>query len=356
MPPAIEASIKTKVIQQWLAGDARAKIAIDNNIGEGTVGSLVNYFKIGLDNSEFDSARELALQAKKQGLNLSELSSNFRLHNFIKKSGASENQIESFIANVSSSELPPEKVVEHVNQLYDISKSESLPLEQVSSYIKQKLEEKRKIEEEIKQANDVLQSKNVSIEAINEHIQLNEKLNEHELSMQDIDKLLNVLVNANECEFDAKKIVGKLKKIQRLEKKENRLKNHCEILSEQVKECNKVLPLAQKMVAMNIDIKQLLLFDTAVNQIAKQYNLPLSVAALRLFNDIRDYNKIGGLKKELDKLLTQVFTVKACCFRQNKAMMAMLNLQSRGITEERILYINNLLENNGYNIDMKSNS
>jgi hypothetical protein len=69
MPPAIEASIKTKVIQQWLAGDARAKIAIDNNIGEGTVGSLVNYFKIGLDNSEFDSARELALQAKKQGLN-----------------------------------------------------------------------------------------------------------------------------------------------------------------------------------------------------------------------------------------------------------------------------------------------
>ena len=34
---AIEASIKTKVIQQWLAGDSRAKIAIDNNIGEGTV-------------------------------------------------------------------------------------------------------------------------------------------------------------------------------------------------------------------------------------------------------------------------------------------------------------------------------
>ena len=37
MPPSIEVSIKTKVIQQWLAGDSRAKIAIDNNIGEGTV-------------------------------------------------------------------------------------------------------------------------------------------------------------------------------------------------------------------------------------------------------------------------------------------------------------------------------
>jgi hypothetical protein len=56
----------------------------------------------------------------------------------------------------------------------------------------------------------------------------------------------------------------------------------------------------------------------------KHYNLPLSVAALRLFNDIRDYNKIGGLKKELHKLMTQVFAVKKCCFRQNKSMMVLL--------------------------------
>ena len=69
MPASIESSIKKKVIQQWLPGDSRAKIAIDNNIGEGTVGSIVNYFKIGLDQSEFDSARELAIQAKKHGLN-----------------------------------------------------------------------------------------------------------------------------------------------------------------------------------------------------------------------------------------------------------------------------------------------
>jgi hypothetical protein len=49
MPYAIEASIKTKVIQQWLSVYSRPKIAIDNNIGEGTVGSIINYFKVGLD-------------------------------------------------------------------------------------------------------------------------------------------------------------------------------------------------------------------------------------------------------------------------------------------------------------------
>jgi hypothetical protein len=159
MPSAIEASIKTRVIRQWLAGDSRSKIAIDNDIGEGTVGSIVNYFKIGLDQSEFDAARELALQTKKQGLNLSDLASHFRLHNFIKTSGAAEEDIESFIANVSGSNPPPEKVVELVNQLFNISNIESIPLDQVSGYIKEKLAEKQKIDEAIKEADTILQSR-----------------------------------------------------------------------------------------------------------------------------------------------------------------------------------------------------
>jgi hypothetical protein len=78
MPAPIHEIVKRRVVQQWLSGEPRDKIAIDNNIGEGTVSGVVSDFKIGLDNSEFDSARELALEVKKQGLNLSELASNFR--------------------------------------------------------------------------------------------------------------------------------------------------------------------------------------------------------------------------------------------------------------------------------------
>jgi hypothetical protein len=196
MPAPIEASIKTRVIRQWLAGDSRSKIANDNNVGEGTVGSIINYFKVGLDAAEFDSARELALAAKKQGFNLSELASNFRLHNFIKTSVASEDQIESFISNISSTDMPPEKVIELVNQLHEISRGESISPDQIPNYIKQKLEEKQRIDEQIQQANDLLQSKNVTVEAIDEHINLNEELEKHGLSTGDIHKLLNVLSNA----------------------------------------------------------------------------------------------------------------------------------------------------------------
>jgi hypothetical protein len=97
--------------------------------------------------------------------------------------------------------------IEYVNQLYDISKSESLPLGEVQSYIKQKLDEKRKIDEEIQQADTLLQNKNVSIQAINEHIKLNEELNKHGISTQDIDKLLNLLVNAKRMDLMVKQLL-----------------------------------------------------------------------------------------------------------------------------------------------------
>ena len=64
--------------------------------------------------------------------------------------------VESFIDNINSSDLPPENIIEYVNQLFAVSREQSIPPDQVSSYIKQKLEQKQKIDEEIKQANDML--------------------------------------------------------------------------------------------------------------------------------------------------------------------------------------------------------
>jgi hypothetical protein len=122
------------------------------------------------------------LQAKKYGLTLSELSLHVRLYNYLVKSGASEDEIESFITNVNSGYIPRQKAIELLNQIHEISNAQSVIPDQLPNYIKQKLEEKQKIDEEIKQADAILQSKNVSIEAINEHLQLNEKLKEYGLS------------------------------------------------------------------------------------------------------------------------------------------------------------------------------
>jgi uncharacterized protein (UPF0335 family) len=219
---------------------------------------------------------------KKQGFTLSDLAAHTRLYNFFIESGASEEKVESFITNVSSNDVPPEKVIELVNQLHEISKTESIPLDQIASYIERKLEEKQKIDEEIKEADAILQSKNVNIEAINEHIQLKEKLNDYNLTTQDIDKLLNLLVNAKEYGFDSKLIVRKLRSIKRLEKKEEKLQNNCEILSKQLIKYKEIIPLANIIWDLHIGKNELISFEVAVSEAAEQYGLPRSTAAIHV--------------------------------------------------------------------------
>src|SRR5919204_6978175 len=135
MPAPINEIVKRRVVQQWLVGEARDKIAIDNDIGSGTVSSIVNNYKIGLDHLDFASFRELMVEAKKEGLTPSDLASHVRLNNYLVKSGAAEDEIESFIVNISTSNLPPEKVIQYVDQLYDVSKKESIPIHEVPTHI-----------------------------------------------------------------------------------------------------------------------------------------------------------------------------------------------------------------------------
>jgi hypothetical protein len=69
------------------------------------------------------------------------------LYNFFRSSGANENEIESFITNINSGYIPPGKAIDLINQIYDISRNESVLTDQLPNYVRQKLEEKQKIDE-----------------------------------------------------------------------------------------------------------------------------------------------------------------------------------------------------------------
>jgi hypothetical protein len=101
---------------------------------------------------------------------------------------------------------------------------------------------------------------------------------------------------------------------------------------------------------MRINTAGLLALDAAVHDTAEIYNISVYAAAFRLMNDIQDYNKIGGLKKQLDTLCAQLYTVKEVCSNLYQAMVALLKLKSYGITEHDILNLNNYLEINKINL------
>src|SRR5919206_1582808 len=121
MPPLTDEQTRGNVIRQWISGYSRDTIAEQNNVGAGTVSSIVANYKTGLEEMDFDSIRLLAVEARQHGLDLSELASHARLYNYFLKSGAAEDKIESFITKISSGDVSPEKVIELVSQLHEIS-------------------------------------------------------------------------------------------------------------------------------------------------------------------------------------------------------------------------------------------
>jgi hypothetical protein len=188
----------------------------------------------------------------------------------------------------------------------------------------------------------------VSIEAINEHIQLNEELMKYRLSTKDIHRLLDLLEAAKEYRYSPGKIVAKLRSIKGLENKENKLKTSCDVLSKQADKYKGIIPLAQLIWDLHISKNELISFKIAVNEAVETYGLTPSAAALHVINLIKDHNKKGQLKKELSSLYLQKYAINEFCSRHSQTIMALMNLQSHGIIEEQIISLNNFLESNGY--------
>src|SRR5919202_4258576 len=105
MQPLTDEQKRGNVVSDWILGFPRDTIAEHNNIGAGTVSSIIANYKVGLEEMDFDSIRQLAVEARQQGWNFTDLASHARLYNYFLKSGAAENKTESFIAKVGSGDV-----------------------------------------------------------------------------------------------------------------------------------------------------------------------------------------------------------------------------------------------------------
>jgi hypothetical protein len=90
-----------------------------------------------------------------------------------------------------------------------------------------------------------------------------------------------------------------------------------------------------------------------VTETAETYSIPISAAAFRVIKEIEDYRKIIGLKRELSRLAVQIYSMNEILGRKNNAVMALLNLQSRGVTEDQILSMYRFVQKDG---EMQSES
>jgi hypothetical protein len=83
MPAAIDPVIKKQIVNQWLSGESRDRIAADNGIGAGTVSNIIDEWKKRMQDSDYESIRELSVFYKKQEMTLNALASCIRMNNYI---------------------------------------------------------------------------------------------------------------------------------------------------------------------------------------------------------------------------------------------------------------------------------
>jgi hypothetical protein len=158
LPAAIDVEIKRQVLVQYLQGVSRDTIAVHNGVGTGTVSNIIEGWKKGVQDSDYDSVRDLAIHCKKEGVNLGDLISALRIKNHIKHIGADEERVEQFIARCANSQ-DPQKLVDVFEKIGLIGLD--VPLEELEEHIKQRQAEKDTLRHDIDEAQAILDSVNV---------------------------------------------------------------------------------------------------------------------------------------------------------------------------------------------------
>jgi hypothetical protein len=79
MPSRLPDNYKSLVIQAWLNGEQRDKIAGDNGLSAGSVTNIINEWRAALGFPTADALRELAVTLRRLGISAAQCALGFRV-------------------------------------------------------------------------------------------------------------------------------------------------------------------------------------------------------------------------------------------------------------------------------------
>src|SRR5436309_15124583 len=97
-------------------------------------------------------------------------------------------------------------------------------------------------------------------------------------------------------------------------------------------------------------IGELLAFHAAVVKRVDVDGVPMDSAPYRVMQDIENYNRLGGMKKQLYDTIMNIQMVNLVSARQESAINTIMKLQMSGMTEDQILTLCKSIEGNGHKL------
>ena len=388
MPRIITSDEKLAVLDDWLSGESRIDIAKKHNMGNGTVYNIVQEWSNGIGVQLADRLREIAVKLKQNGLTVSGCAKGLRMLTMLKKyeieDDENEERVTYFLKEIytkcQKEGLTPQKVFDYIGDILKFSNEVSIS--QIPKFIKQRIEEKEKLENEVqelfKKRDELLEI----IEKTKDEIQglrsiketmtktytnftiIKFQLNQYGIGMEDLDQFVKCVVGISKEGHNAVQVLAKIANYENLEKN---LTDYNEELKRKKDELDKVnLEISAKEVSLsyfkikidlidelqrmgfgNIELRSLI---TLLNEIGLENNLNFNEIRKQFFHDVKNYEEVIGSRKEIDRLKDELKNLEMKTIKEREKFIAyppvieaILRLAGSGINEDDILKIDKIL-------------
>jgi hypothetical protein len=169
--------LKSEVLRLWLSGDPQEATANQLKISAGTVNSLVN--EIMKSDDTIDLQRQIAIVAKKNGVNIKQIAANMRFKNLIKQSSLDDRKVEKLLdameALFNKYSIPSSAAA---NQFYSIIETmlrENKEPHKLEEELKSKISELREIDNQIETNNKLLEESKATVEEEQKILKIKQK-------------------------------------------------------------------------------------------------------------------------------------------------------------------------------------
>jgi hypothetical protein len=391
LPLRIPGDVRAAVIRDWLNGKPRDTIARDNSLSAGSVTNIINDWRNDLTHPVADALRELGIMLRKSRITASQCALGFRLASIMKDLGVDEDSFRAFISEIynhcKTIGMQPEYIAYNTKQILDLSGS--IPLSQLSDYIQEKTNERRKLEENITRLGDeelaakaslhqALNEKKVSLAELEQFSDLKVELNKLGISLEDVQHFVRIIQGVRQLGYSVDNIVRVVsnleassaiqaeleQSIRDLTVNERDLQEECDRLETRTSIHRQKLSESDQLRNMGFGLRELKLLSNTIREVSAENKISDELAVQKFFGDIeKNYdNKLGyetklvglkseieGLKSGIDKQNKELSAVQNILVSKNKVARALGELILFGFDDQQILNLAWALQSNTSN-------
>lgn len=169
--------LKSEVLRLYLSGDAQEAIANQLNMSVGSVNSLVN--ETMKSDDTIDLQRQVAIVAKKNGVNIKHIAANLRWKNLIKQSSLDDRKVEKLLdgmdALFNKYSISPSAAAKQFFSIIEIMLRQNKEPHKLEEEIKLKISELREIDNQIETNNKLLDESKAKVEKEQKILKIKQK-------------------------------------------------------------------------------------------------------------------------------------------------------------------------------------